>query len=211
MAILLAVCVVVLAVGWLYTIVKNNELHHRVEAYKALHSKTLREARDWESKAHNHRLTKLELEGDRQLLEKVTEDFKELSENFWKHVNKQVVREKENLTNQMAVKLAPESHNVHQTDVEDLILHSPDPIWKFIAENRDLLKLWEQKRLDIVNTLPHYRYSHFATWLANFCEGHFNRADVERAINQMEVVRGEATVEHNSRCGGRCHRLPIRS
>lgn len=97
--------------------------------------------------------------------------------------------EAENMLAQMNTKLAPESHDVHQTDVENLILSSPDPIWKFIAENRDLLKMWEQKRLDIVNTQPHYRYSEFATWLANFCEGHFNREDVQRAIEGLEVVR----------------------
>lgn len=189
MALLLAVSVIILACGIIYTAIKNNELHHRVEGYKALHSAVLKKLGTAETKAREGAYHKIEAENNLILVEKIQGDFKYLNDNFWKLVDKQMIREKENLAGQMAVKLAPESHDVQQTDVEGLILNSPDPLWQFIAENRDLVKLWEQKRLDIVNTQPHYRYSEFATWLANFCEGHFNREDVQSAIEALEVVR----------------------
>lgn len=175
---LLAICVVILALLCVGILLKQDHERRNLPNYKFLYDSLFDSCQEWKTRAQDNAVFRTEAENEVSRLEAAYKKLK--GEFFWYEVGE--------VGGQMAVKLAPESHNVHETNVEDLILRSIDPIWKFIAENRDLMKLWEGKRQDIKDTLPHYRYSHFATWLANFCEGHFNRDDVERAINLMEVT-----------------------
>ena len=162
MALLLAIALTLCAVCIMILQARNNQLHHRVEAYKSLHTQLLKQTREWESKYFDARTEVSDLTVKLQNATEVLD----------------VAEEGE--------ALPPPSHDVPTVDVEAAMSDSVDPIWNLVGECRraGLVEDWlAECRPDLSHAQPHRKYSEFATFILQLPEHQQNADGVKLAVS----------------------------
>ena len=160
MALLLAAAVTMCAICIVVLQAHNRSLHHRVEAYKSLHTQGLKQTREWERKYYDAHTEVSDLTVKLQNTTEVLDSAEE------------------------GEALAPPSHGVPDIDMDALMAGSDDPVWDLVIDCRSVgvMNEWLNRHPEFAEAQPHRQYGEFATYILNLPESQRNVEGVRLAV-----------------------------